>query len=83
MAIGNKAAFWRQYIEQHLHERIQYRSLIDAMLRDFAHTEAAYVELREEWGMRVTYCETWCDKRRWWQRWGDAFRQRWTTLRRR
>jgi hypothetical protein len=44
MPIGQKAHFWREYFSRNLHERIQYRSLLDHILRDFAEVERCYLE---------------------------------------
>jgi hypothetical protein len=43
LPIGRKAHFWREYFFINIHERVQYRSLIDCILRDFAEVERKYL----------------------------------------
>ena len=75
--IGRKAHFWREYFATNLHERIQYRSLLDHILRDFAQVEADWLTLREDYGMRLTYCAMWCGPGCWWRRPLSRLRRRW------
>lgn len=68
MPIGRKAEFWRQYFLTNLHIRVEYRSDQDCLLRDFAEVERRYLELTEDYGMRVTYCEFLCERTPWYLR---------------
>jgi hypothetical protein len=65
MAVGEKAAWWRDYCATSLHLSIAPGSSLDAVLRDFAEVESAYLELASDNNNRVNYCELLCAHGHW------------------
>jgi hypothetical protein len=77
MPIGDKATFWRDSFATQLHIPIAPGSPLDAVLRDFAEVEGAYLELSRDHNDRINYCELRCERGSWRLRWGRWLRGRW------
>ena len=81
MPIGRKAECWRESFFRNLHEGIQYRSLQDCLLRDFAEVERQYLELAQAYNGTLNDCDLVCPRGPWRPRRAQWCRKRWSRAR--